>query len=39
LGGKEGAWAFANIGVLVALVIGALGTLLFSRAEIRAQER
>jgi len=39
LGGKEGAWMYANLGVLAALVIGALGTLLFSRAEIRAQER
>jgi len=39
LGGKDGAWAYANLGVLVALVIGALGTLLFNRAEIRAQER
>jgi len=39
LGGKEGAWMYANLGVLAALVIGALGTFLFSRAEIRAQER
>jgi hypothetical protein len=38
LGGKEGDWAFANLGVLVALVIGFLGTLLFSRAAIRRQE-
>ncbi len=27
LGGKAGAWAFANLGVLVALVIGFVGTL------------
>jgi nucleobase:cation symporter-1, NCS1 family len=25
LGGKDGAWAFANLGVLVALVLGAIG--------------
>ncbi|MBW8872341.1 MAG: hypothetical protein JF618_09335, partial [Leifsonia sp.] len=31
-------WAFANLGVLVALVIGYLGTLLFSRAAVRRQE-
>jgi len=39
LGGKDGDWMYANLGVLAALVIGALGTLLFSRREIRAQER
>ena len=38
IGGKEGDWAFANLGVLVALVIGYLGTLLFSRAAVRRQE-
>jgi NCS1 family nucleobase:cation symporter-1 len=38
LGGKEGAWAFAGLGVLVALVIGLLGTLLGSRGHVRAQE-
>jgi len=38
LGGKSGAWAFANLGVLVALVIGFVATLVFSRATIRAQE-
>ncbi len=30
LGGKTGAWAFANLGVLVALVVGFLVTLLSS---------
>jgi purine-cytosine permease-like protein len=38
LGGKEGAWAFANLGVLVALAVGLLGTLLTARGRIRAQE-
>ncbi|MET3564843.1 purine-cytosine permease-like protein [Leifsonia sp. 563] len=38
IGGKQGDWAFANLGVLVALVIGYLGTLLFSRAAVRRQE-
>jgi purine-cytosine permease-like protein len=38
LGGKTGAWAFANLGVLVALVIGFVATLAFSRATVRAQE-
>jgi NCS1 family nucleobase:cation symporter-1 len=39
LGGKEGDWAFANLGVLVALLIGYLGTLLFSRAAVKRQEQ
>ena len=38
LGGKTGAWAYANIGVLVALVIGFVGTLIFSPWRVRAQE-
>ncbi|MFF1878298.1 purine-cytosine permease family protein [Leifsonia sp. NPDC058230] len=38
LGGKEGDWAFANLGVLVALLIGYLGTLIFSRAAVKRQE-
>jgi hypothetical protein len=38
LGGKDGAWAFANLGVLVALAVGLLGTLLTARGRIRAQE-
>jgi nucleobase:cation symporter-1, NCS1 family len=39
LGGKDGAWAFANLGVLVALAVGLLGTFLTARGRIRAQER
>ena len=38
LGGKTGAWAFANLGVLVALAIGLIVTWAFSRATVRAQE-
>jgi nucleobase:cation symporter-1, NCS1 family len=38
LGGKTGAWAFANLGVLVALVIGFVATWAVSRPVIRAQE-
>jgi NCS1 family nucleobase:cation symporter-1 len=38
LGGKQGAWAFANLGVLVALALGFVVTLLFSRSAVRAEE-
>jgi len=38
LGGKSGAWAFANLGVLVALVIGFLVVLIAGRSRIRTQE-
>jgi len=38
LGGKAGAWAFANLGVLVALVIGFVATWAFGRAAVHAQE-
>jgi len=38
LGGKSGAWAFANLGVLVALVIGFVANWAFSRPSVRAQE-
>jgi purine-cytosine permease-like protein len=39
LGGRTGAWAYANLGVLAALVTGFLGTLLLAPARVRAQER
>jgi NCS1 family nucleobase:cation symporter-1 len=39
LGGKEGAWAFANLGVLAAFLIGLLGTLALRGAAVRAQEQ
>jgi purine-cytosine permease-like protein len=38
LGGRSGDWAYANLGVLVSLVIGFLGTILFGRPAIRRQE-
>jgi len=38
LGGKSGAWAFANLGVLVALAFGFVVTWAFGRAAVRAQE-
>lgn len=38
LGGRAGDWAYANLGVLVALVIGFGGTLLFGRGTVRRQE-
>jgi purine-cytosine permease-like protein len=38
IGGKEGGWAFANIGVLLALAIGAMGHYLIAKKTIVAQE-
>jgi nucleobase:cation symporter-1, NCS1 family len=38
LGGKGGAWAFANLGVLVALALGFVAHLVFGRADVRAEE-
>ena len=38
IGGKEGAWAFANVGVIFALIIGFVGHVLLSFHKIRAQE-
>jgi purine-cytosine permease-like protein len=38
LGGKAGAWAFANLGVLVALAIGFVAHLAFGWATVRAEE-
>ena len=38
LGGPEGDWAYANLGVLLALVLAFVATLLGSRAQVRAQE-
>ncbi|MCU1471660.1 MAG: allantoin permease [Glaciihabitans sp.] len=40
LGGKKfhDTWAFANLGVLVSLLIGFLGTLIFSARAVRRQE-
>jgi NCS1 family nucleobase:cation symporter-1 len=38
LGGKSGAWAGADLGVLVALALGFVGTLLLGRGRVHAQE-
>jgi purine-cytosine permease-like protein len=38
LGGKEGPWAYANLGVFFALIIGFAGYFLFARAVIAKQE-
>ncbi|MBO4259577.1 purine-cytosine permease family protein [Streptomyces griseorubiginosus] len=38
LGGKSGAWAYANLGVLAALALGFLGTLALGRARVHTQE-
>jgi purine-cytosine permease-like protein len=38
LGGKGGTWAFANLGVIVALVIALAGWLIAGRRTVRAQE-
>lgn len=38
LGGKEGTWAWANLGVLVALVLSFLVTLVLRRGTVRRQE-
>jgi nucleobase:cation symporter-1, NCS1 family len=39
LGGKSGSWAMANLGVLLALVLGFTATWLLNRSKVRAQER
>jgi len=39
LGGKQGAWAYANLGVPVALAIGFVGYLVFGFLGVRRQER
>jgi nucleobase:cation symporter-1, NCS1 family len=38
LGGRDGEWAFANLGVLAALVLGFLGTWLARRRTVALQE-
>ena len=38
IGGKEGQWAYANVGVIFALLIGFFGYLLLGRARIKLQE-
>lgn len=38
IGGKDGAWAYSNIGVVIALVIGFVGHIAFARKAISKQE-
>jgi purine-cytosine permease-like protein len=38
LGGRDGAWAYAGLGILVALAIGLIGTLAGSAGAVRRQE-
>jgi len=38
IGGKTGPWAFANVGVIAALLIGFFGHVLLSRKTIASQE-
>jgi purine-cytosine permease-like protein len=39
IGGKEGQWAYANVGVIFALSVGFFGYLLLGRSRIKVQER
>lgn len=39
LGGRTGAWAYANLGVAASLAIGFVGYLVFGRQRVRNQER
>jgi len=38
IGGKEGAWAYSNIGVVMALIIGFVGHIVLARKTILKQE-
>jgi purine-cytosine permease-like protein len=38
IGGKEGPWAYSNVGVIFALLFGFFGHLLLAKRKIRAQE-
>jgi len=38
LGGRDGAWAYAGLGILVALLVGFVGYLPFGRRVVRQQE-
>jgi purine-cytosine permease-like protein len=39
LGGRDGDWAYANLGVLLALVLGFVATLVLRRGSVRRQEQ
>lgn len=38
IGGKEGQWAYSNVGIIFALLIGFSGHLIFGRKKIQVQE-
>jgi uncharacterized protein YneF (UPF0154 family) len=38
IGGKEGQWAYANLGVIAALLIGFIGHVLLSKKQIKSQK-
>jgi purine-cytosine permease-like protein len=38
IGGKEGQWAYANLGVIAALIIGFVGHIILSRNTVKKQE-
>lgn len=38
IGGKTGSWGYANVGIILALIIGFIGHIALSRKAIRAQE-
>jgi hypothetical protein len=37
-GGKDGQWAYANLGVIAALLIGFIGHIILSKSDIKKQE-
>jgi nucleobase:cation symporter-1, NCS1 family len=39
LGGKEGAWQYAGLGIFGALLVGFLGWLVLGRSVVRRQEQ
>ncbi len=38
IGGKEGQWAYSNLGVIAALIIDFVGHVLLSKRDIKKQE-
>jgi hypothetical protein len=38
IGGKDGAWAYANVGVIFAMIVGAGGRFIFGKKNIAKQE-
>jgi hypothetical protein len=38
IGGRSGSWAYANLGVIAALLIGFIGHIVFSRKKIKNEE-